>query len=111
MPPPTTIIINKPEAASVYLPRPSTEMLKILDHITEVQSPQRTRRRALNGTTTIENDVPVNMGIEVVTVFGMNIANKMSIIPTADTHVIIILLDTLSAMKPARKRPTSIRNQ
>lgn len=56
MPPPTTIIINKPEAASVYFPRPSTDMLKILDHITEVQSPHRTRRRALNGTTTIEND-------------------------------------------------------
>ena len=39
-----------PEADSVYLPRPSTARLKMTPHITEVQRPQRTRKRQLSGT-------------------------------------------------------------
>ena len=36
---PNTMVIKIPEAIAVYLPRPSTAMLKIPPHITEVQRP------------------------------------------------------------------------
>ena len=80
-------------------------------HITDVQRPQSTRRSALRGTTVISKELPVNNGIEAVRVFGANIAPRTSNIPKPEVHSISIFEDTLSAMKPATKRPMSIRSQ
>ena len=110
-PPPTTIIMKIPDAAAVYLPNPSVARLKIEDHITDVHKPQRTSRSAATGTVVIWNDSPVNTGISIVVDLPKTIAATTRIIPTHDVVTIIVLLDTRFAMKPAVKRPTSIKNQ
>ena len=79
--------------------------------MTDVHNPQSTSSRALTGTVTIVNEEPVNTGIDVVEVLDENIATNMSTIATSDTVIIMARLDTLSAMKPATKRPTSISSQ
>ena len=64
-PPPTTIIMKMPLAAAVYLPRPSVARLNTHDHITEVQRPHSTSSKALRGTVSISNPLPLNTGMEV----------------------------------------------
>ena len=110
-PPPTTIIMNIPEACAVYLPRPSVARLNIDAHITEVQSPQSTRNKALSGTTVISNELPVKSGMEAVIVFGDIMARTTRTMPAPDVHSISTFDDTLSAIKPEMNRPTSISNQ
>ena len=110
-PPPTTIIINIPEAGSVYFPRPSVARLKIHGHITLVHSPQSTSNNAETGTTTILKAEPVNTGIETAALLPNTIAVVMSIIARMVVHDINVLLEILLAMKPAMKRPMSIKNQ
>ncbi len=46
MPPPTTIVMKRPDACSVYLPTPSVERLKMTDHMTDVQMPISTKQNA-----------------------------------------------------------------
>ena len=110
-PPPTTIIMKIPEAWAVYLPRPSVARLKIEDHMIEVQRPQSTRNMAAIGTVTIWNDVPVNTGISTVVDLPRSTARTIKIIPAPLAIIIIMRLDTLSAIKLEQRRPTSIRSQ
>ena len=49
-PPPTTIVMNSPEAVAVYFPSPSVARLKITPHMTEVQIPQRMMNSTFTGT-------------------------------------------------------------
>ena len=97
-----------PDAAFVYLPRPSTAKLNILPHIMEVQSPQSTNNNALTGTFVIAKEEPVNTGIKVVTVFGDNMAitiNKMA----SDDRGQHYRLEIFPPTKLPIKRPMSIR--
>ena len=100
-----------PDAAFVYLPKPSTARLKILPHIMEVHNPQSTSNNALKGTTVIAKEDPVNTGMRVVTVFGDRMAPKIRIMPSRETVESIVLLETLPPTMLPMKRPTSIRNQ
>ena len=111
IPPPTTIIMNAPEARAVAEPSPSTARLKIVPHMTEVQSPQRTRRRAESGTWTIPKPEPVNTGIEVLTPAGTNIATSMRAAATAAAQLNWVRLEITPLMKLDTKRPMSMRNQ
>lgn len=111
MPPPTTIIMNIPEPRAVYFPSPSTERLKMHDHITDVHSPQATRSSAATGRWYIATLEPVNTGISTWQLFPRIIAPSINAIASTDVAVSIALLDTLSAMSPAENLPTSIRNQ
>ena len=77
----------------------------------EVQNPQSTSNNALNGTTVIAKEDPVNTGISVVTVLGDKMAPKIRIMPIRETVVSIDLLDTLPPTMLPMKRPMSIRNQ
>ena len=110
-PPPTTIIIKIPEAAAEYLTSHSVAKLKMLDHITEVHRPQSTSKRAATGTVTSWNDEPVNTGIDIVVLLPRTIANSMRKMPRLAVAIIMALLEILSAINPAEKRPTSMRNQ
>ena len=100
-----------PEAAAEYLPRPSVAKLKMLDHITEVHKPQRTNSGAAMGTVTNWNDEPVNTGMAIVVLLPRTIANSIRKMPRLAVTIIMALLETLSAINPAEKRPTSMRNQ
>ena len=111
MPPPTTIAMNIPEPRAVYLPKPSTERLKIQDHITDVHSPHSTSSRAASGRLYVAMLLPVNTGMSTVMLFPVIIAPVISSMATKAVAESITLLEILLAMNPATKRPTSIRNQ
>ena len=83
----------------------------MLDPITEVHSPHSTSNRAATGTVTIWNELPVNTGMPTVVDLPSRMANKTNNIPKPEVESIIVLLEILSAMNPAVKRPTSIKNQ
>ena len=110
-PPPTTIIIKIPEAAAEYFPSPSVARLKMLDHMTDVHKPHSTNKAAATGTVTIWKVEPVNTGMSTATDLPRSIAARIRSIPKVDVAIIMVLLDILSAIKPAVKRPTSISNQ
>jgi len=65
----------------------------------------------MSGTCTILNEEPVNTGIKVVIFFGNKTASNTNIIPTIETNVNMVLLETFPPTKLPRKRPISIRNQ
>lgn len=104
-----------PEAAVTYLPSPSTARLKIPPHMTEVQSPMRTRQKALMGTSAKPKERPevedwktgMEMGMEV----GRKMARAVRMSAAAEAVVSIALGETLAAMAAPMKRPTSMRNQ
>ena len=112
IPPPHTIIMKMPEAAAVYLPRPSTARLKMPPHITEVHRPQSTKNMMLIGTSTTPNEMSLlNTGIETVVLIGARMAISTNASPNDATVASIFLLDTLAATEAPARRPTSIRNQ
>ena len=110
-PPPTTIIMKMPEAAAVYLPRPSVARLKMQLHITDVHKPHNTSNNALRGTSCISKAEPVNNGMVVVWSLPTNMAPRMSNMPSEVTTTIMVRDDTLLAIAPPTMRPTSISNQ
>ena len=62
--------------------------MKIEAHMMEVHRPQSTSSRALTGTTAEVNEKVMmeNSGIVTVVVLGMNIAARMSTMPTKVVH-------------------------
>ena len=96
----------------MYLPRPSTARLKIPPHITEVHKPQSTRNMIFAGTLTIPNEMSDwNTGIITLVSTEVKIAARTNTRATPLTVVSIALLETLPAIEPPTRRPTSIRNQ
>ena len=106
MPPPTTMVMKMPEAASVYLPRPSTERLKMPPHMMEVHRPQRAMSTLLVGTGCSLMNERV-----IVLLSGMKMLMMSSRMATADTSDNWVRVDTLPEMKLEQKRPIIIRNQ
>ena len=101
-----------PEAASVYLPRPSTAKLKIPPHIIEVQRPQSAINMMLIGTCATPNEISLlNTGILTIVVIGQIKARIMNRIPTPDATVSIALLVNLPPKEAPTRRPINIRNQ
>ena len=92
MPPPTTIIMNIPEPRAVYFPSPSTERLKMHDHITDVHSPQATRSSAATGRWYIATLEPVNTGISTWQLFPRIIAPSINAIASTDVAVAMAVL-------------------
>ena len=111
MPPPTTIIMNIPDASAVYLPNPSTERLNMHDHITEVHNPQSIRSKAAIGRLSTANALPVNTGIAKVILLPDIIAVNVNNEAMDAVAVSILRLEILSAIIPPKNLPTSIRNQ
>src|SRR5690554_756104 len=105
-----------PEAAGVYLPKPSTARLNILPHIIEVQRPTRTKNSALIGTSAKPNEsAPAadlcNTGNSTKLVVGENIAAKTNTNPTNESVESMVLLETLLPNDAPTSLPISIRNQ
>ena len=80
-------------------------------HITDVHRPQSTSRMALSGSVVDSKPEPVNTGMLPVMVLGRKTASRMRAMPRLVAAIIMARLDTLEAMSPATKRPTSMRNQ
>ena len=94
-PPPTTIVINIPDAAAVYLPKPSTARLNIPPHMTDVQRPQRTINRHFTGTSNIAKpSAALYPGIDIWRFAGRNMAISNNIMAVAATVIICALVDT-----------------
>ena len=72
------MVMNRPEALLVALPRPSTARLKMAPHMTEVQRPQRTSSRADSGTFTIWKAEPVKAGMLTLVEAGAKMAQITS---------------------------------
>ena len=113
IPPPQTIVINAPDAIDVYLPNPSTAILKIPPHITDVHNPTRINAKIPTGTgavikVRVAQSTP---GILTITSEGKNIPSNTNTRQMADTVAICVRLDTLLANIPPSKRPTNMSNQ
>ena len=105
--------MKMPDACAVYFPSPSVARLKIEAHITEVQRPTKTKRRALIGTMTKLSSLFMisKIGIFTVIDFGVKIAARIRTIAVAVVQSINVREETLPAMKPAIKRPISMSSQ
>ncbi len=77
----------------------------------EVIRPQSANRSAVSGTVAITNPLPVNTGMEVVVVAGMNAPMAISAMAVPVVNVINTRLETLPPMNAPIVRPMSIRNQ
>ncbi|EJX02534.1 hypothetical protein EVA_09363 [gut metagenome] len=110
---PNTIVIKIPLAIAVYLPRPSTAMLKIAPHITEVQRPTRRKAKIPTGTSchTIVRLPQSTPGKLTFTSTGANIPNTTRAMVNVETVVIMARLLTLLPMLAPTKRPINIMNQ
>ena len=112
IPPPQTSTIKIPEAASVYLPSPSTARLKIPPHITEVHNPQRIKKATFNGTLAIPNQISLkNTGIPTVVSAGLKIDSNTNTAAKEAVAPNIALLEILAPNAPPNRRPISIKNQ
>ena len=108
IPPPQTITMKIPEAAAVYLPKPSTAKLKIPPHMMEVHKPQRAMNMIPTGTSTIPKEISdKNTGILTLVVAGAKIAIKIKIIPTVAADDNIALLEILAPKEAPNKRSES----
>ena len=92
-----------PEAASVYLPRPSTERLKMPPHMIDVQRPQAAMKNTFIGTA-----LPLMV---TATLSGRKMAMSSRMMATVDTQVICVFVLTLPEISVEEKRPMSIMNQ
>ena len=100
IPPPTTMVINNPDAASVYFPKPSTERLKIPPHITDMNSPTATRKKHLMG---------IGLFLKLIAMdSGKNIAAKMSKIAVKDTIIICRRVEIFPLIALLHARPIII---
>ena len=101
-----------PEAAAVYLPKPSVAKLKIPPHITEVQSPQRVKSITVTGTSARLKDIfLLNTGMFTNKSVGRNIAMSTKSNPKEATKESIALLENLAPKVPPINRPMNIKNQ
>ena len=103
MPPPHTSAMKMPEAAAVYLPRPSTARLKMAPHMIEVQKPQRIIRPRASGI--------LEALMVTATDSGTKIAAIRSTMATEAITPSIILLLTLEPTDAPTRRPISIQSQ
>lgn len=85
MPPPTTIVMKRPDALAVYLPRPSVARLKMPPHMTEVHRPQSRRKRHFMGTSPLVMLRNLISGSLKVTDSGRRIAMSTRMMATDDT--------------------------
>ena len=98
---------------AVYLPNPSTAMLKIPPHITLVQRPTRRNARIPTGTSCqiTLNEAQSMPGTSTVLVSGENIPKPTNSKVALATVVIIVRLEILAPILAPTKRPISIINQ
>ena len=97
IPPPTTMVINNPDAASVYFPKPSTERLKIPPHITDMNSPTATRKKHLMG---------IGLFLKLIAMdSGKSIAAKINNIAAEDTIIICNRVDIFPLIALLHARP------
>ena len=102
-PPPTTMVMNRPEAAAVNLPRPSVARLKITPHMTDVQMPHRMMSSTLTGTS-----APWRV---ILTSSGMKMATRSNRMASDDVQMSCERGETLPEIRELLKRPTSMSSQ
>ena len=100
-----------PEAFAVYLPRPSVARLKIPPHITDVQRPQRKMNTQDNGTFASVIVMKPRSRFSVVSMLPVNMAATISMIPTEDTVISCVRVDTFPEIAVLVARPTSMSSQ
>ena len=111
IPPPTTIVMKIPDAFAVYFPRPSVARLKIPPHITDVQRPQRKMNTQDNGTLASVMVINPKSRLSVVSILPVNMAATIRTIPTEDTVISWVRVDTFPEIAVLVARPTSISSQ
>ena len=107
------MVIKRPEAAAVYLPKPSTARLKMPPHITDVQRPQSTINRHFTGTPDVmmKPSETLYAGMLIVRSPGKKMVISSSAIAVVVTKSICERVDTFPLMIELEKRPTSISIQ
>ena len=112
IPPPTTKVMKMPEAASVYLPRPSTERLKMPPHMMEVHKPHAAMNIHLIGigfSTDCFTPLIVSSALTLkVELSGIKIPINKRIIARLDTKVNCVLVEILPESALELARPTNI---
>ena len=105
--------MKAPEAMEVYLPKPSTAILNIPPHITEVHNPTRINATMATGISAVMkvNEAQSTPGILTIHCSGRKIPNVTSTRVSIDTAAICVRLEIFSATNPPNKRPTSINSQ